>query len=719
MKVSDGCCRECLVGEIAEVQMVIAALQRRLDWLLRCYKAMSPKPVTTSPEDASTSPKPVGMVEEDILKLLPIQAFTPEKQHKLHILLKLKARVSPVLIPASPTAFDARNHSPDQNTLNSSNSPMSSNQRADNIADKTAAKTLGEILTGIASAPMPQPKIFVVNIPATSSPTVTFTPASTALPMSEQTGDDDLALIVDYFAKDFNLQTLPRAPPTAAAQATATPAKPTMRDIVMAAVDADNKHRFKGVTGDLHPISSIKFPEEWQWDSSIPVLHHEDPLRMFQSEHSVTTLSHFKTQIASVGLQWLEKVMTMTGLKAAGGAVSTIINGHAASINDVDLFQVNMDEDTCDQAIVTTAGILRDAWGGPLTIYRTETCITFRHGEFTGGGGWVCGGNSGETCGHCKYGAQYPLVQIILRRYSTLSEVLHGFDNGACAVAYDGGQVWFTSLAKLAYEHRVNVLDLSRRRASYERRLAKYYSRGFGLVLPDLDLEKVRNGIKKNYWERRVVMSNMEFFPARVEGSHVVVSSIGAFTGPAAQKAAEAEPKSDADTETGEKKEEAVTVEDKNSEYGAIPYKDMVAIATRNLVALQRDQVRTRTLCGWRAFSAEEIANLTIKDIKDIAPCFNLLSDAIQRHCMPFRINMEKLVALVGKGMAGALAKCLADGKTINWDRLAEKLITITAPRAVIPWKYMQVEADTALIGPFLKAPVPLAEYYGDFYRIA
>ena len=40
-------------------------------------------------------------------------------------------------------------------------------------------------------------------------------------------------------------------------------------------------------------------------------------------------------------------------------------------------------------------------------------------------------------------------IQIILRDYSTLSEVLHGFDLGSCSVAFDGDNVYFTGLGRV------------------------------------------------------------------------------------------------------------------------------------------------------------------------------------------------------------------------------------------------------------------------------
>ena len=82
-------------------------------------------------------------------------------------------------------------------------------------------------------------------------------------------------------------------------------------------------------------------------------------------------------------------------------------------------------------------------------------------------------------------------IQIILRLYSSKSEILLGFDMGSCAVGYDGNNILFTELGKFSYEYLVIVVDPSRRSTTYEKRLIKYHQRGFHIVLPNLDIAKL------------------------------------------------------------------------------------------------------------------------------------------------------------------------------------------------------------------------------------
>ena len=83
-------------------------------------------------------------------------------------------------------------------------------------------------------------------------------------------------------------------------------------------------------------------------------------------------------------------------------------------------------------------------------------------------------------------------IQIILRLYVSVSEILHGFDLGSVAVGYDKNNVYFTSLGKFSYEHMVNIVDPTRRSTTYEYRLKKYLDRGFRMILPYLDMSKLK-----------------------------------------------------------------------------------------------------------------------------------------------------------------------------------------------------------------------------------
>ena len=82
---------------------------------------------------------------------------------------------------------------------------------------------------------------------------------------------------------------------------------------------------------------------------------------------------------------------------------------------------------------------------------------------------------------HLNY---YMKLQIILRAFPSLSSILHGFDVPSCCIAYDGRQVYMTYLAAWAHAFRANIVWPAYQSTTYERRLIKYFSRGYALVIP-------------------------------------------------------------------------------------------------------------------------------------------------------------------------------------------------------------------------------------------
>jgi hypothetical protein len=89
--------------------------------------------------------------------------------------------------------------------------------------------------------------------------------------------------------------------------------------------------------------------------------------------------------------------------------------------------------------------------------------------------------------------SQYPTrhVQIVLRIYKSIAEILTGFDVDCSCAAYDGSQVYLAPRAVGAFVTQINHVDLSRRSPSYENRLSKYARRGFEVFWPSLDRSKI------------------------------------------------------------------------------------------------------------------------------------------------------------------------------------------------------------------------------------
>ena len=77
-------------------------------------------------------------------------------------------------------------------------------------------------------------------------------------------------------------------------------------------------------------------------------------------------------------------------------------------------------------------------------------------------------------------------VQIILRAFIDIPNILYGFDVPSCCVAYDGAVAVMTYLAAWSHAWRANIVNPNYRSLTYEARLEKYHNRGYALVLPNL-----------------------------------------------------------------------------------------------------------------------------------------------------------------------------------------------------------------------------------------
>lgn len=115
-------------------------------------------------------------------------------------------------------------------------------------------------------------------------------------------------------------------------------------------------------------------------------------------------------------------------------------------------------------------------------------------------------------------------LQIIFRVYRSKEEILLGFDLGSSAVGYDGTDVLFTGLGKLSYEYLINVVDPSRRSTTYERRLVKYYNRGFQIVLRNLDIKKLPSDNLKYHIEEVCELPYFVFAYNDLKGNRITMS---------------------------------------------------------------------------------------------------------------------------------------------------------------------------------------------------
>ncbi|KAH8602501.1 hypothetical protein B0O99DRAFT_606743 [Bisporella sp. PMI_857] len=140
---------------------------------------------------------------------------------------------------------------------------------------------------------------------------------------------------------------------------------------------------------------------------------------------------------------------------------------HLAPASDVDLFIYGLNEEEAIEKIKKIERNIKDSILHETTTIRTKNAITIA--------------------------SQYPTrhVQIVLRLYDSISQIITGFDVDCACVAYTGKQVFAAPRAIAAFITQCNTIDLTRRSPSYENRLSKYSHRGFEAYWPLLDRTRI------------------------------------------------------------------------------------------------------------------------------------------------------------------------------------------------------------------------------------
>lgn len=156
-----------------------------------------------------------------------------------------------------------------------------------------------------------------------------------------------------------------------------------------------------------------------------------------------------------------------------------------APASDVDLFIYGLSEADAIKKIIEIEKRIKDSILSETTTIRTKNAITIA--------------------------SQYPTrhIQIVLRIYKSVAEILTGFDVDCSCAAYDGTQVYAAPRAVTAYMTQTNTIDLTRRSPSYENRLSKYSHRGFEVYWPLLERSRIDPTIFERNFGRTVGLARL------------------------------------------------------------------------------------------------------------------------------------------------------------------------------------------------------------------
>lgn len=224
---------------------------------------------------------------------------------------------------------------------------------------------------------------------------------------------------------------------------------------------------------------------------------------LFISEHSLQLQSMKEIHLHLEKFKFLFQMTNVVGVLIAGGSILNALLNTQHSDIDIFLYKRNQDE-----AIKQIVKLIRSHHGSMINIdiSRTNNVVNIYVNKLS------------------KNSCQY---QIILRLYSTPSEILHGFD--CCSVGYDGNPLWEPPYGKplmgnplwenpralFAITHGYNTVNFDRLSPSYGDRLIKYGIRGLGIDIPNFNRNKIEpyldTGITaiELYRSRHILLKNI------------------------------------------------------------------------------------------------------------------------------------------------------------------------------------------------------------------
>ena len=390
--------------------------------------------------------------------------------------------------------------------------------------------------------------------------------------------------------------------------------------------------------------------------------------------------------------------------------------------------------------------------GHDMMVYRTERCISFRkltRWEMQSAGTTPI--LMPATIPTEAHNTTNCVVQVILRLYNTVSEVLHGFDLGSSACAWDGKEAYLSSIGDFRRVRR------ERRRhdapaPELEYRIEKYFDRGFGLVLPDLDVGMARAAFESNkpyfYTFIKLGFVKIRLTKADATARFIPVDAIIGVRGPESEKKALpnvfeareitflriAERESLRDGVSGrtgastslETKAATTSVSTQTpspvsapasvlaqapdedpeikAEYGGIHYYNSSSIGVKNFVTCCKRPVRTAALCGFAKYTPG-------MNLSTVKVTFDGLADSNSQLARRDKLQVGELESLLGKSVANSIAGLVIEGKEVGFGALAVTLGDAMSGRGRIPFEFQPVEEGTALImgGVFRALPTTIA----------
>ncbi len=107
-------------------------------------------------------------------------------------------------------------------------------------------------------------------------------------------------------------------------------------------------------------------------------------------------------------------------------------------------------------------------------------------------------------------------LQFILTRNNSIENIFENFDMYPCRVAWNGKETLFTDKSEKAFKYMINIVNENNYSDLYNHRLGKYFSYGFSIVLPRLNMEKLN---KKPFFR----IEKLSFKINNISENHIMV----------------------------------------------------------------------------------------------------------------------------------------------------------------------------------------------------
>lgn len=234
-----------------------------------------------------------------------------------------------------------------------------------------------------------------------------------------------------------------------------------------------------------HPVLTTNLSEDYWRRASII----NDPKQVFYKK-----------------MPFFDRKSDMKNIVIAGGSVVDVLLNRSYS-SDIDIFIYHPDKNTEFASMrakevcmsIITAVYKKKQWDDyeqnkkrnpkqkltpPLSPTKADIDTYHKSGKFE-----FIRNSTSITMRFFVFGKKFK-IQIILRLYNSVSEILNGFDVDCCAVGFDG-EFHFTEASKFAFEYGCNILNPARRSPSYENRLTKYINRGFDIIMYKFNINKL------------------------------------------------------------------------------------------------------------------------------------------------------------------------------------------------------------------------------------